>query len=1110
LTDPPSTASTANHYAGLVNVLMSNAWSRFYEGAARSAKSFRDGVGRADPDLRAFLGTLVASTLSAQPPTSLDAEVEGARLTLAGPPARYDAEALFEPLVAFWAEAAGADFALEATLRSLAYGRRTPDNYVDYDVWLERLPRPSIEDQGYLPPHWTCLRAALARAPAEQRVRAMTLARAARQGASLMLRAALAFSLPDDVALWTPEDSAEAMTTPVRHWLMPRYVVSAELRQSPLADGIGDTLPEAEDIGRVMGERGLVALRVTLVLSPSGSHAQTVGALGTPAAFSLLADHAQSRYVTAPLALAMRAHPRAAFAGLLPRVARSAGKSEPTLNPVARGLLLSLVAADPALAREAPAELARHAASLVSESGADASEASEAELPPSLARPPWREPKPAKRSAKGATSVAPKGEASARAARPNVVAGTPPTPLPYEERLAWGKRDPKSLVYVEPDVSPEKDAEELARFAKDRADSETIFLFQVRSLTDAGARTMLAETPLKQLYGDPGDLEVLLARLGLEILDWALAFVRSRPDRFPALKVADSPRVAPLAAHVFANNKKVGESAEAWLLAYPRAAAVGLVPALATETGKAREPIAQALRLLASKHPAILDEVVRAYGPAWPDQVAAILGASDRPKAPAKEPKLPPFFRPDVLPRPTLAERGEASRALSAAAMTDLARWLAGSEPGRPQPALSEIARALDPASLARFAWGLFTEWLIAGGPPKEGWAFRALGIFGDAACARALTPLARTWAPEGLPQRAQAAVDVLAAMGHDAALLGIHQLAAARSRALAAHAEKMLGRVAAVRGLTRDEIADRLVPDLGLEPDGSKTLSYGSRSFSVRFDEQLRPSVVDPSGHAHDDLPKPTRHDDAELAAGALEAWRDIKKRARSIAAEQARRLEAAMVTQRRFSVEHFETFFAKHPLVGHLARRLLWGLYADGRFVQGLRVAEDGSYAGQSDDEIRPSSDALVGVPHPLELTQSELGAWGAIFGDYEILQPFDQLSRTVYPLRAEDKDAQSFSDVLGHDVASTKLLGLERRGWKRGAAGDGGVFAYMEKPFGERRAVVTFEPGIYLGDPSMHPVQRLGEAAVLEGDEPLPQRSIGAIVGSELRRDLASLVE
>ncbi|MFD0330380.1 hypothetical protein ACFQZC_24780 [Streptacidiphilus monticola] len=43
--------------------------------------------------------------------------------------------------------------------------------------------------------------------------------------------------------------------------------------------------------------------------------------------------------------------------------------------------------------------------------------------------------------------------------------------------------------------------------------------------------------------------------------------------------------------------------------------------------------------------------------------------------------------------------------------------------------------------------------------------------------------------------------------------------------------------------GLTGDQLSDRLVPDLGLESDGTTVVDYGTRRFTVGFDEQLRPS---------------------------------------------------------------------------------------------------------------------------------------------------------------------------------------------------------------------------------------------------------------------------
>ena len=45
------------------------------------------------------------------------------------------------------------------------------------------------------------------------------------------------------------------------------------------------------------------------------------------------------------------------------------------------------------------------------------------------------------------------------------------------------------------------------------------------------------------------------------------------------------------------------------------------------------------------------------------------------------------------------------------------------------------------------------------------------------------------------------------------------------------------------------EQLADRLVPDFGLDADGSLGLDYGPRRFTVGFDEPLKPYVVDEDG---------------------------------------------------------------------------------------------------------------------------------------------------------------------------------------------------------------------------------------------------------------------
>ncbi|MCV5791421.1 DUF4132 domain-containing protein, partial [Escherichia coli] len=93
---------------------------------------------------------------------------------------------------------------------------------------------------------------------------------------------------------------------------------------------------------------------------------------------------------------------------------------------------------------------------------------------------------------------------------------------------------------------------------------------------------------------------------------------------------------------------------------------------------------------------------------------------------------------------------------------------------------------------------------------------------------------------------------------------------------------------------------------------------------------ETLKPFVRDVSGSRLKDLPKPNKSDDETRANDAVNRYKLLKKDARTIAAQQVARLESAMCLRRRWSLENFQLFLVEHPLVRHLTRRLIWGVYS------------------------------------------------------------------------------------------------------------------------------------------------------------------------------------
>ncbi|MDF3148463.1 DUF4132 domain-containing protein, partial [Streptomyces sp. T21Q-yed] len=429
---------------------------------------------------------------------------------------------------------------------------------------------------------------------------------------------------------------------------------------------------------------------------------------------------------------------------------------------------------------------------------------------------------------------------------------------------------------------------------------------------------------------------------------------------------------------------------------------------------------------------------------------------------PARMPAIGAWADPALLPQILLKEGG----ALPADAVRHALTLLALSKPGEVYPGLDVLTETCTADSLATFAWGLFEQWRLAGMPAKESWALHALGRLGDDETVRRLTPVLRAWPGEGAHHRAVEGLNVLATIGTDVALLHLHGIAQrVPFKALKVRAQEKIAEVAEGLGLTSEQLGDRLVPDFGLDADGSTVIDYGTRRFTVGFDEQLRPYVRDADGKPRKALPAPAAKDDPELAPAERKRFAALKKDVRTVASDQVRRLEAAMVGGRSWTAAEFQGLFVAHPLLWHLVRRLVWLCEADGE-VTAFRVAEDRTFADVGDDELTLPQEASVRVAHPLHLGE-ELGAWSELFADYEILQPFPQLGRAVHALTEEEAASNRLARFEGATTPVGKLLGLTKRGWERGEPQDAGVERWFSRRVDDGRyLVIDLDPGIPVG--------------------------------------------
>lgn len=642
--------------------------------------------------------------------------------------------------------------------------------------------------------------------------------------------------------------------------------------------------------------------------------------------------------------------------------------------------------------------------------------------------------------------------------------------------------------------------------------ARSVFLYQLLRLPDSLAIGLFNAVPATRWLADGGSLylSTLLARHGEAVAPGLLACTTRWPVQgLRAGQWLEAPELAVLALRARRRLKTARQVATAWLLTHPQTTSAVVLRQLLGEQAEAREDAVAALHdLAAAGLRPVLDATARELGPAADAAWQAARDADPLLRLPARIPQLPAYIDPAKLQRPRLKAGGAA---LPDDAVRHLALMLAISAPESPYAGLSMVQAACTAASLAEFAWSLFEAWWAAGAPSAGAWALPALGLLGDIGTVHRMGARVLRLAKENAKHRAVAMVDLLAAQGSDAALMHLDHIATrCKSPAVCNRATAQIDAVAEQRGLSRIELADRLVPTLGL--DESRVLDFGPRQFHIGLDESLLPFVRDAEGVRLKDLPKPRLSDDRGKAEAAVLRYKQLKTDLKTLAKVQLARLEQAMVTRRRWAPDDFTIFFVQHPLTREIAARLLWGVWSEaGELLGACRIAEDGTLADARDEAWTPPADARLGIAHPIELPAELMRAFGDRFADYRILQPFPQLARETFALTPEEAAGTRLLRVQGQDVATGALIGLIDRAWQRGPTGDGGGIDTLVRPFGTTglQAALFMDPGMHVTQLSFSPRQILGQVQLRDAESrEQPFSVLDAVAVSELLRDLYRL--
>jgi hypothetical protein len=421
-----------------------------------------------------------------------------------------------------------------------------------------------------------------------------------------------------------------------------------------------------------------------------------------------------------------------------------------------------------------------------------------------------------------------------------------------------------------------------------------------------------------------------------------------------------------------------------------------------------------------------------------------------------------------------------------------------------------------DRASLDSFAWDLFARWQASGALLKDRWTMIALGLLGGVTVCFRLSPLVLEWPGQHQHKRAVQGLECLRAIGSEQALLQLHKLSEKMpSSALREKAGCFVQEIASERGLSPAQLEDRLIPDLGLDEQGTRLIDYGPRRFCLTLGPDLKPRIRDEEGNVHTDLPKPTVKDDATTARAIQAEWKQFQKLLKEAIDVHGERLEKAMMCRRRWRVEEFQKHLVCHPLMRYLVRALLWAAFdGEGKVSTLFRVTEDGICVDAGGEPVTLEVDWRIGIVHPLFVSPDDLRQWTKVFSDHHIVPPFPQLGRRVFRLDSSEVGEKILKRFEGTKLAGMKLIeAMKKAGWERDSANEQHriIQHFKRFPAVGLTAFFSYRPGLepYYGYGEVEDQELVGCWFVADGKcDALPLGEVDALVLDEVAAMLHAL--
>jgi hypothetical protein len=240
---------------------------------------------------------------------------------------------------------------------------------------------------------------------------------------------------------------------------------------------------------------------------------------------------------------------------------------------------------------------------------------------------------------------------------------------------------------------------------------------------------------------------------------------------------------------------------------------------------------------------------------------------------------------------------------------------------------------------------------------------------------------------------------------------------------------EKAFTASAVREGLARDDIEELAVPAYGLEEVGLRREVFGDYQAELLVDGSSAALQWLKDGKPLKSVPAAVKKEHAERFKELQASVKDLN----AMLPAQRERIDTLFLARKTWPLAVWRERYLDHPLVGTIARRLIWSFAAGSKNLAG--IWHDGRLVDVDGKALNLKGEPAVSLWHPIGHTTDEVLGWRDWLERREVVQPFKQAHREVYLLTDAERRTGTYSNrFAAHILRQHQFHALcAARGWK-----------------------------------------------------------------------------